>query len=82
MLPVIACAAPQAEQTQLTNPALLPAMIPDVIELHDRGGMPNPTLDIRIEPLGLTDEEQRDLVEFLTALTGTLPDIRRPALPK
>jgi cytochrome c peroxidase len=54
----------------------------DVVEFYDRGGVPNPTLDIRIKPLGLTDEEQSDLVSFLMALTGTLPKTGRPTLPK
>ncbi len=58
------------------------ATLADVIEFYDRGGVPNPTLDVRIKPLGLTDEEQKDLVAFLQALTGTLPKINRPALPK
>jgi cytochrome c peroxidase len=54
----------------------------DVIEFYDRGGVANQTLDARIKPLGLTNEEQQDLVEFLGALTGTLPEINRPALPR
>jgi cytochrome c peroxidase len=53
----------------------------DVIELYDRGGVPNPTLDPRIKPLGLTDAEQASLVAFLEALTGTLPKIHPPELP-
>lgn len=54
----------------------------DVIEWYDRGGLPNPTLDVFIVPLELSDAEQRDLEAFLEALTGTLPKIPRPALPK
>lgn len=54
----------------------------DVVEFYDRGGIPNPTLDVRIRPLGLTPDEQADLVAFLRALTGTLPHIMRPTLPK
>ena len=53
----------------------------DVIEFYDRGGVPNPTLDVRIKPLGLTDAEQASLVAFLEALTGALPKIPRPELP-
>jgi cytochrome c peroxidase len=53
----------------------------DVVEFYDRGGVPNPTLDARIKPLGLTDAEQESLVTFLEALTGTLPKIHRPELP-
>lgn len=40
----------------------------DVIEFYDRGGGPNPNLDQRIKPLGLTDEEKKDLLAFLEAL--------------
>jgi cytochrome c peroxidase len=58
------------------------ATLDDVIELYDRGGVPNPTLDVRIKPLGLTTEEQKDLVAFLQALTGTMPHIVRPKLPE
>ena len=54
----------------------------DVVELYDAGGVKNPTLDIFVMPLGLTDEEQKDLVAFMEALTGPLPKIDRPALPK
>ena len=54
----------------------------DVVALYDRGGVPNPTLDVFVTPLDLTDAEQHDLVAFLEALTGSLPAIDRPALPK
>ena len=58
------------------------ASLDDVLEFYDRGGVPNPTLDVRIKPLGLTVDEQNDLVAFLQALTGALPHIDRPVLPK
>jgi cytochrome c peroxidase len=45
----------------------------DVIALYDRGGVPNPDLDPRIMPLGLTHAERRDLRAFLESLTGTIP---------
>ena len=54
----------------------------DVVEFYDAGGVRNPTLDIFIMPLELTDDEQKDLVAFLEALTGSLPTIDRPVLPK
>ena len=54
----------------------------DVVEFYDRGGVPNPTLDVRIRPLGLSPDEQADLVAFLQALTGTPPHITRPQLPR
>jgi cytochrome c peroxidase len=54
----------------------------DVVEFYDRGGVKNPVLDIFVIPLDLTDDESEDLVAFLEALTGTLPKIDRPVLPK
>jgi cytochrome c1 len=33
-------------------------------------------------PLGLSDDEQKDLVAFMEGLTGPLPKIERPMLPK
>ena len=53
----------------------------DVIDVYDRGGEPNPDLDPLMVPLALTTREKDDLVAFLEALTGTLPDITSPALP-
>lgn len=58
------------------------ATLEDVVEIYDSGGVPNPTLDPRVTPLGLTVDQKKDLVAFLRSLTGTLPRIERPALPK
>ncbi len=41
-----------------------------VIEFYDKGGVPNPNLDGGMRPLGLIEEEEKDLVEFLKALTS------------
>ncbi len=54
----------------------------DVVELYDAGGVKNPTLDILITELDLTNDEQTDLVAFMEALTGSMPKIERPVLPK
>ena len=54
----------------------------DVVAFYNRGGVKNPTLDIFVMPLDLTDDERKDLVAFLEALTGSLPKIDRPVLPK
>jgi cytochrome c peroxidase len=53
-----------------------------VIDLYDQGGVPNPNLDPRIRPLGLTPEEKRELRAFLEALTGTPHEVRKPDLPR
>jgi cytochrome c peroxidase len=52
-----------------------------VIELHNKGGIPNSNLDPLIKPLGLTDREKEDLLAFLNALTGPEPIINAPDLP-
>ena len=42
----------------------------DVVEYYDQGGHANPFLDAAIFPLHLTDQEKKDLVAFMQALTG------------
>jgi cytochrome c peroxidase len=42
----------------------------EVVEHYDKGGIKNPWLDRRIKPLHLTDQEKKDLVAFLHALSG------------
>jgi cytochrome c peroxidase len=51
----------------------------DVINLYNRGGTPNPNLDRAVVPLNLTNREKRDLVAFMTALTGSYPIVEAPA---
>jgi len=42
----------------------------DVVAFYNQGGVPNPLLDPRIRPLGLSAREEADLVAFMEALTG------------
>jgi cytochrome c peroxidase len=42
----------------------------DVVDLYDKGGIPNKNLDEKIKPLKLTEQDKNDLVEFLKALSG------------
>jgi cytochrome c peroxidase len=49
-----------------------------VIDYYDRGGNPNPNLDPKMKPLGLTAQEKSDLVEFLKALSGTVMEGNLP----
>ena len=42
----------------------------EVVEHYNKGGIKNPHLDQRIKPLKLSDEEKKDLVAFLKALSG------------
>jgi len=56
----------------------------EVVAFYNQGGIKNPWLSAEIKPLGLTAQEQRDLVEFMKALTGQIdPEVGRPpALPR
>lgn len=54
----------------------------EVVDFYDRGGEPNPQLDGRVKPLGLTAQERTDLLAFLDALNGDRVAIKPPKLPK
>ncbi len=54
----------------------------DVIELYNKGGIKNEWLSDRMVPLNLTEQEKKDLVEFLKALEGEVPKIPLPRLPQ
>ncbi|TVM03013.1 MAG: cytochrome-c peroxidase [Candidatus Brocadia sp. WS118] len=41
-----------------------------VVEFYNKGGVPNPNLDGGIRPLNLTEDEKKDLVEFMKSLTS------------
>ena len=47
-----------------------------------QGGHPNPHLDPKIKKLNLTDQDKKDLVEFMKACTGDFPQIERDRLPE
>jgi cytochrome c peroxidase len=53
----------------------------EVIDHYNRGGDDKENLDPNIKPLGLTEREKRDLVEFLKSLTGKQMMITLPRLP-
>lgn len=42
----------------------------EVVEHYNKGGIKNANLDQRLKPLNLTDQDKRDLVDFLKALSG------------
>ena len=56
----------------------------EVIEHYNKGGVPNDYLDEEIFPLKLTDQEKKDLLEFLTeGLAGEdYPNHKPPKLPE
>jgi cytochrome c peroxidase len=46
------------------------AALEDVVEFYNKGGTPNPNLDKRMKKLDLTEQDKKDLVEFLKSLSG------------
>lgn len=42
----------------------------EVVEHYNKGGIKNPYLDQRMKPLNLTEQDKKDLVAFLKALSG------------
>jgi cytochrome c peroxidase len=64
---------PSLRDVELTAPYMHNAAektLLDVVRFYNRGGEKNRYLDARISPLGLTDSEMSDLVEFMRALTS------------
>lgn len=54
----------------------------EVIELYNKGGEKNQWLDTKMEPLNLTEEEKKDLLEFLKSLEGDWKAEPEPVLPQ
>jgi cytochrome c peroxidase len=52
-----------------------------VVEHYDKGGIANPSLDPDIKKLNLTDQEQKDIVAFMKALTSEPIKVVLPTLP-
>jgi cytochrome c peroxidase len=53
------------------------ATLAEVVKFYNDGGIDNLNLETELHSLGLTEEEQRDLVTFLEkSLTGNLPEIQ------
>jgi cytochrome c peroxidase len=58
--------------------------VPDlqsVIDLYNKGGIDRPSRSELIHPLGLSAQEQLDLIAFLNTLTGTPYVVSRPVVP-
>jgi cytochrome c peroxidase len=76
---------PTVRDIALTAPYMHNGMyrtLEEVIDHYDRGGDDKENLDPNIKPLGLSDQEKKDLVEFLKSLTGKQPTITVPRLPQ
>lgn len=55
----------------------------DVVEFFNKGGQPNVFLDAKMKPLGLSENEIDDLVNFLSALTSDrFADLRAAELDR
>jgi len=64
---------PTLRDVELTSPYMhngSEKTLIDVVRFYNRGGDANPNLDKRMRPLGLSDSEMNDLVEFMRALTS------------
>ena len=46
------------------------ATLEEAVEHYNKGGIKNPYLDQRMKPLNLTEQDKKDLVAFLQALSG------------
>src|SRR5205823_12211953 len=53
----------------------------EVVAHYDKGGIPNPALDKDMKKLNLTDQEQKDVIAFMKALTGEPTKLKLPSLP-
>ncbi len=59
------------------------ATLEEVVEWYNVGGHKNPWLSDKMKPLGLNDQEKKDLVAFLReGLTGDFPIVESKQLPK
>ncbi len=54
----------------------------EVVEWYDKGGHPNPYLSDKVKKLNLTDQEKKDLVEFMKqGLTSEFTPVKADRLP-
>jgi cytochrome c peroxidase len=54
----------------------------EVVEWYNKGGHPNKNLSDKIKKLDLTDQEKKDLVEFMKACSGPMPKVNEARKPK
>ena len=54
----------------------------EVIDWYVKGGHPNPNLSDKVKKFEATAEDKADLVEFMKALTGSLPKVEMGRLPE
>ncbi len=56
-------------------------VLEEVIDFYDEGGGDNRRKSPLLRPLGLSDQEKEDLIEFLNSLSGSELKIESPELP-
>ena len=56
--------------------------LPEVVDFYDQGGGGDPGKDPLLRPLGLSQQERDDIVEFLLSLTGDVIIVEPPDLPE
>lgn len=54
----------------------------EVVEWYAKGGHPNPWLSEKIKKLDLTEQDKKDLVNFMKALSGPFPTVETARLPE
>jgi cytochrome c peroxidase len=57
------------------------ATLGQVVDFYMGGGTKNPNLDPDIRPFKLTPDQKADLIAFLNALTGEVPQVVKPPEP-
>ena len=54
----------------------------EVVEHYNKGGTKNELLSDKMRPLKLTEQNKKDLVNFMKACTGSVPRVERKRLPE
>ncbi len=54
----------------------------EVVEHYNKGGDPNPYLSDKVKKLNLSDQDKKDLVEFMKACSGSFPKVESERLPQ
>lgn len=76
---------PTLRDVELTAPYMRNGIyktLEEVIDHYDRGGDEKGNLSPDIKPLNLTEQEKKDLVDFMRHLTGEQKEISVPILPR
>lgn len=76
---------PTIRNVELTGPYMHDGSqktLEEVVEWYAKGGHPNPHLSDKIKKLELTEQDKKDLVEFMKACTGDFPTVQTARLPE